>query len=337
MVKAAVIGLGKIGLSFDIPRKAVPKSHVLAYLLHPDFDLVAAVGVRQSQGEQLAQISPHTAFYLDTQTMLSDHAPDVISICTPSHIRFGLIETIFAHASPKLLFIEKPVALTIEEADRIKRIAMEHQCEIVVNHSRRWSDGAGLLREKIRSGEYGKLQKVHLRYSRGIYNTGSHLFDLVRFVAGTIAEVKVVEQVPTNLDDKQDWTYSFLFKLAEQSCSGYAEAFDDRNFMIFEMDLYFEKGKIEYLNGGDEIRCYSTVEHLVQKGMFTLHQDTVMAGLSSKASNIANAVKHVHDIVVYGVTPDCTIEDGIYPIHVAEALIRSNENNGTWEPIGSVG
>ncbi|MDF2725102.1 MAG: gfo/Idh/MocA family oxidoreductase, partial [Paenibacillus sp.] len=69
----------------------------------------------------------------------------------------------------------------------------------------------------------------------------------------------------------------------------------------------------------------------------TLHPGTVMAGLNSKSSNIANAVNHVHDIVVSGAAPMCAIEDGIYPLHVAEALIRSHEHNGTWERVGSVG
>jgi predicted dehydrogenase len=265
--------------------------------------------------------------------MLAQHSPDVISICTPQHVRYELIRTIFEHASPKLLFIEKPVATSIEEALKIGALAARHHCSILVNHSRRWSEGAERIRQKIRANEYGRLTSIHLRYSRGIYNSGSHLFDLVRFMAGAISEVKVVEQVPTCLDDKQDWSYSFLFKMKDQWAGGYAQAFDDRNYNIFELELYFEKGKIEYLHAGDEIRFYSVREHPVQKGLNMLKQDEVLEGLAGKASSIALAVEHVKNIVESAAAPICTLEDGIYPLCVANALIESHRRSGSWETI----
>lgn len=201
MIQAAIIGLGKIGLLFDIPLKAVPQSHALAYHLHPEIDLIAAVGVRPEQG------------------------------------------------------------------------------------------------------------------------------------AGAISEVKVIEQVPTSLDDKQDWSYSFLFKMKDQSAGGYAQAYDDRNYNIFELELYFEKGKIEYLHAGDEIRFYSVREHPVQKGLNMLKQDEVLEGLAGKASSIVLAVEHVKNIVESAAAPICTLEDGIYPLCVANALIESHQKNGSWETI----
>lgn len=332
-IQAALIGLGQMGLVFDIPPKAVPQSHALAYHLHPDIDLVAAVGVRPEQGVNLAGVAPETRFYLDVREMLDQHSPDVISICTPSHVRYELIRTIFAYRSPKLLFIEKPVALSMEEAGKIGALVAQHHCQILVNHSRRWSEGAKRIRQHIRSHEYGKLTHVHLRYTRGIYNSGSHLFDLLRFVAGTISEVKVVEQVPTNLDVREDWTYSFHFKLKDQSASGYAQAFDDRHYSIFELELYFEKGKIEYRDGGDEVRFYSVQEHPVQKGMKKLQQGEVLEGLANKASNIVLAVEHVKHIIESAETPVCTLADGVYPLCVANALIESHRQGGSWETI----
>jgi hypothetical protein len=73
--RAAVIGLGFIGLRVDIPRKHVPFSHSLAYQLNPHIELAAVVGVRQEQGDQLALIAPETKFYMDLGAMLDEQQP----------------------------------------------------------------------------------------------------------------------------------------------------------------------------------------------------------------------------------------------------------------------
>jgi predicted dehydrogenase len=333
MYQAAVIGLGNIGLQFDIPRKATPQSHTLAYHLNPDIDLVAAVGVRQEQGDRLAQIAPEARFYMDLTAMLNSHRLDVISICTPQHIRLELLRTVFEHSDARIVFLEKPVATSIQEAEAIAALAKLYDRTVVVNLSRRWSEGAARIREAVQSGRFGKLKKIHMRYTRGIYNTGSHMFDLVRYTTGSIDQVRVLQQIPTNLDEREDWTYSFTFTLEGGAVTGYAEAFDDRDFLIFEIDWYLEQGKIEMLKSGDEIRFYEVEEHPVQKGLNHLVLSESETGMLSRSSNISNAVAHLVDILKNGTTPISTLEDGIYPLYAADALIRSNGRNGSIENI----
>ncbi|NHN32762.1 Gfo/Idh/MocA family protein [Paenibacillus agricola] len=332
-VQAAVIGLGNIGLLYDIPLKAQPQSHSLAYHLHPKIDLVAAVGVRQEQGDTLALVAPRTEFYLDLVAMLRNHRLDIISICTPSDVRFDLLKTVLENSSARVIFLEKPVATSIHEAEKIAALAQSYNRTLLVNLSRRWSDGVVQIREAVRTEQYGKLKKIHLRYTRGIFNYGSHLFDLVRFVSGSIDQVRVIEQVPTNLDAREDWTYSFLFSLASGGIAGYAEAFDDRDFLIFEMDLYFEQGKIEMLNSGDKIRYYATEAHPMLAGIKSLVLEHQEDNLLHQSSNIQNAVDHLVDVLTKGAKPISTLEDGIYPLYVAEALMKSHRNNGSVEKV----
>lgn len=333
MYNAAVIGLGNIGLQFDIPRKALPYSHTLAYHLNPAIDLVAAAGVRQEQGDRLAQVAPEARFYRNLTEMLGNHRLDIVSICTPPHVRIELLRTVLERSDARLIFLEKPVAATIEEAEAIASLAQRHNRTVVVNLSRRWSTGAARIREALHCGRYGKLKKIHLRYTRGILNTGSHLFDLVRFTAGSIDQVRVLQQVPTSLDERGDWTYSFTFTLDSGAVTGYAEAFDDRDYVLFEMDLYLERGKIELLKGGDEIRFHGIEEHAVQKGLNNLVLEEADSALLNRSSNMANAVAHLVDVLDRGTKPISTLEDGIYPMYAAEALIRSSRNNGSVEKI----
>ncbi|OCT12210.1 hypothetical protein A8709_30675 [Paenibacillus pectinilyticus] len=336
MYRAAVIGLGKIGLTFDIPFKGRASSHVMAYQLHPQVELAAGVGRRQEQADLLAMIAPETKYYPDgaLPSMLRNHELDMISICTPPTVRYELLRSVLEQSSARLIFLEKPVATSIGEAERIVSLLQQYpERTVVVNLSRRWSEGAMQVRSAVRNETYGKLKKIHLRYSRGIYNTGSHLFDMVRYMAGSIEQVKVVERVPTNLDLVEDWTYSFLFTAANGSISGYAEAFDDRNYNLFEIVLYFDGGVIEMVQGGDEIRSYMTEPHPLQASMKSLVLEHSERGVLGKSSNMENAINHLVDILHSGAEPMCSLEDGIYPLYVAEALNQSYANGGTSEKV----
>ncbi len=329
--RAAVIGLGYIGLRADIPRKDVPLSHSLAYRLNPHIEFAAAAGVRREQGEQLAIIAPETKFYTDLEAMLSEQQLDVISICTPEHVRLELLRTVLSRSQARVLFLEKPVATTVQEAEAIAELMERHKRTVVVNFSRRWSEGVRQIRQAVMSGELGKLTNIHVRYTRGIGNNGSHLFDLIRFAAGPIAQVQVVRQVATNMDGKGDPTFSFLFSL-DNGVPGYAEAFDDRHFLMFEMDLYFDKGKIELQRTGDDIRFYTVAKHTsVQGAHLTLKREET--NLLARDSLIQLAVEHLVDIAQNGAVPVCTLEDGLCSVYVADALIRSHRNGGAVQSV----
>ncbi|GAA3413740.1 Gfo/Idh/MocA family protein [Paenibacillus hodogayensis] len=337
MVQAAVIGLGKIGLMYDIvSSEGRPGTHALAYHLHPEIDFAAAVGVRREQGEHLAKLAPEAAFYLNTEEMLSRHKPDIVSICTPAHVRYDLIKSVLEQSSAPVLFCEKPVARSIEEARRISALMAAHKGRMLIpNLSRRWNEGTENVRARIADRSFGTLKKMHLRYTRGIYNSGAHLFDLVRYFAGTIDEVQVIGQVPTSLDEQGDWTYRFLFKAGGGRISGFAEAFDDRDdYYIFEMDLFFDRGKIEIRDSGDVIRYFGVEEHPHLKPLHLLRLDREDEGMLAKSNNMQNAVAHLVDVLVRKAQPVCALEDATYPLYVAEALIRSNDNGGIGVPVG---
>lgn len=331
MYKAAVIGLGKIGLLFDLHSKQdKPLSHTVAYRLDPDIELVAAVGTRTEQRDNLHKLAPEVPFYTDAAEMLRNHRPDVVSICTPPTVRYDLIRMVLELAQPRVVFCEKPVAPNIAEAERIAALMAGSGAQLVPNLSRRWNDGLARVRAAVKDGRYGALRKMQLRYTRGIYNSGSHLFDMVRYFAGGIDSVQVVAEVPTSLDAAVEPSYSFLFTAGgDGSVAGYAEAFDDRDYNIFEIDLFFERGRIEIVRAGDEVRYYRAGETPLVPQFLNLIQERTETGLMRASSNIQNAVAHIVDMMKNGAEPICTIEDGNYPLYVADALIRSRRSGGT--------
>lgn len=343
MYKAAVIGLGQMGLMYDLElKREKPSSHALAYFLNPVIELVAAADVRPEQKGLLQQVVPDALFYTDIVEMFKRHPVDIVSICTPPTGRLQLLKSVLEMANPRVIFCEKPVAGNTNEAEQIIDLLKSRGSLLIPNLSRRWNTGILEIHETIKKQQYGPLRKIHLRYTRGIYNTGSHIFDLVRFFAGGIQQVQVTEQVPTSSDLGGEPSFSFTFTAgnsyanessSDRQVSGYAEAFDDRHYYMFEMDLYFEQGKIEIRQSGDEIKYYSIDDHPLFGGFQSLHLNRHEEGLLKKSNNLQNAVEHIVDIIENGVEPLCTIEDGVYPLYVAEALIRSHGNNGSSEKV----
>ena len=257
MWTAAVLGLGKIGLMYDFePGRSSPSSHVLAYHLDKDFSLVMGADPELQREACLRKIAPEAAYYTEAKEGLYRTQPEVISICTPPHLHLSQIKEIFETVrQPRLIFCEKPLVANRTEAHAVRDLCVKHpQTVVVPNISRRWSAGLRKVTKALKNGEYGRLQKIHIRYTRGIYNTGTHLFDLLHMWTGQkITNVQVLKKVFTSSEMENEPSYTFFFE-QEDGVYGYAEAMDDRQYYLFEIDLYGSQGKIEMRYSGDMVR-----------------------------------------------------------------------------------
>lgn len=328
MWKAAVLGLGKIGLMYDFePNRRMPSSHALAYHLDRDFDLVMGADPEIQRKDNLFKIAPEAVYYDCATDGLCQTQPDIISICTPPSLHLPQIRQVFEQVrQPRLIFCEKPLASTLEEAYALRDLCAGHSETIVVpNISRRWSVSLRRVTEAWQSGDYGQLQKIHVRYTRGIYNTGAHLFDLLRMWTGAdIETIRVLGKVPTSSETEQEPSYTFFFKQVD-GVYGYAEAMDDRQYYLFEIDMYGSRGKIEMRYSGDELRYYQTKAHHLFGGFQELHLVHEERHILSEPV-LGQAIRNLAGVLAGKEQPACRLEDGLYPLQVAEALQCSYAN-----------
>ncbi|MCL2529444.1 MAG: Gfo/Idh/MocA family oxidoreductase [Coriobacteriia bacterium] len=105
--------------------------------------------------------------YKDYREMLQDPEIDLVAIATPSdlHARMAL-DCIDAK---KHLIIEKPMALSIDEADEIIRRAEEAGVTVSACHQNRFNPAVQMLRGALEEGRFGKLShgSVNIRWHRG--------------------------------------------------------------------------------------------------------------------------------------------------------------------------
>lgn len=336
MYRAAVIGLGQMGLMYDFQAsRPSPSSHVMAYASHPEIDLVACSDIRDEPERYLKEKAPDARFYRNMTDMLRYHSVDVVSICTPPQEHLNVIRTVLELSDAKIIFCEKPLVNDVRTISELRAMLQNRPRLLIPNLSRRWNRGIIAVREMVQNQHFGPLENIHLRYTKGIYNTGSHLFDLVRYFASDFDHVRAVKQVHSSAARDGDPSFSFTFAL-QNGITGYAEAFNDENYYMFEIDLYFQHGKIEISCSGDEIEQFEVVEHPLFAGFKMLSLKTTQTGILQESS-LKHATNHIIDLLSGKVeSPVCTVEDGLYPLWVADALERSYKNNGSMESVSGV-
>jgi hypothetical protein len=142
-IKAAIIGLGRVGFEFGLDKNRVqPASHVAAYT---DLAAVNKIALCDNNTEKfdaaLKALAGSTAyeFFGDINEMLRSFQPNIVSICTPTPTHAPLVKTIADCPSVKTIFLEKPIAQSLGEADEIIRACRDNDKRLAVNYSRRWS------------------------------------------------------------------------------------------------------------------------------------------------------------------------------------------------------
>jgi predicted dehydrogenase len=144
-VKLGLIGLGWIGAAHVRTLRRVEESH-----------LVAISDVDEKHAETAAELGIN--FYRDYEDMIRKERLEGVIIATPNqlHAPMGV-----ACAERGLhLFVEKPIASTVSDANRLIDAARQNRVRILVGHQRRFNPLVEAARRIVQEGELGALVGV---------------------------------------------------------------------------------------------------------------------------------------------------------------------------------
>ncbi|HWL26475.1 MAG TPA: Gfo/Idh/MocA family oxidoreductase [Ureibacillus sp.] len=158
-LKYALIGCGRIS-----------PNHLSAAISN-QLDIVAVCDLDAEKMDQLFEMFklPQTVKkYRDYHEMLSNEAPDLVAICTESG-KHGQIALDCIEAGRHLI-IEKPISLSLDEADQIIELAKEKNVKVSACHQNRFNKSVLKLREAVEEGRFGRLLHgtAHIRWNRGV-------------------------------------------------------------------------------------------------------------------------------------------------------------------------
>jgi predicted dehydrogenase len=224
-IRVLVAGLGNMG-----------RSHALAYHHNPGFEIVGLVNrSRPELPEELRRYTVHPDF----ETALNELKPDVCSINTysDSHADFAVM----ALEAGCHVFVEKPLASTVEDAERVVAAAKKAGKKVVIGyilrHHPSWMrliaearklGGPYVFRMNLNQQSSGPTWETHkalMRTTSPIVDCGVHYVD----VMCQITDAKPVEVRGMGLRLSQEikpdmYNYGHLQVIFEDGSVGWYEA-----------------------------------------------------------------------------------------------------------------
>ncbi|MBE6633565.1 MAG: Gfo/Idh/MocA family oxidoreductase [Ruminococcaceae bacterium] len=237
------------------------------------------VGVCTTTAEGAARIA--NEFHIPLATESEDeliYAPDidVIDICTPNICHYETLKK--ALMAGKHVLCEKPITVTAEQAREIAELEASagSVCGMVFNN--RWLAPVMRAKQLVEEGRIGRVLHFHASYLHNscidpnrrvgwkqdktvcgggvLFDLGSHVIDLIRFLCGDLQAVSGHSQIayPTHLDARgNEWVTNadeafYLHALLQNQAHGTIEVSkislgtnDDLSF-----EIYGERGSLKF-------------------------------------------------------------------------------------------
>jgi predicted dehydrogenase len=126
-----------------------------------DCELIWFCDPDDSRRAPAAATCPGARFSTDLDDLLGDETLDAVAIATPVSTHAGIAER--AIAAGKHCFVEKPLAQSVGDAERVSALALEMDRLLMVGHLLEYHPGVEALKDLIDAGQLGE---VHYIYSQ---------------------------------------------------------------------------------------------------------------------------------------------------------------------------
>lgn len=289
---AVVVGLGKIGVGFDL--KSKPQhilTHTKAFLKNSNFNLVAGVDIDSDKRRIFDKFSGKKAYRsIEELRKFNKSKIDIISLCTPENIRLSEFRKMLI-LKPKLVIIEKPIAMSIREASKIKEMAWASKINIFVNYIRRADPFFVELKNIVNTGGLGDVELVKINYSGGLYKNAAHFIDIMLYYFGRPRKILCLSKKRRyNGDIDASFILSFSnFDIHFQDVS-------DKNYSVGEIDFFLSLGRITVLDFGAKVKAFRAAKDPVFPGFNALKKIALRTKPQLERYQ-DNVVKHIFKVL----------------------------------------
>ena len=331
MYKAAVIGLGRMGSTFDDEIKQggsifLPYCHGPSYVASPHTELVAGSDPHAEQGAIFAErwgLSDRQ-IYSDHRAMLEAERPDFVSVCTTARHRAAILLDAI-NAGVKAVWSEKPFTLSLAEADAVIDLCKRKGVALAINCSRRYNPFMSETRRMVEEGELGEILQITAYAQCNLSHNGSHAIDAMRYLVGGDVEWVFGEMESDEKAAGEDDLMGNGYLAFDNGVRGFLRAMPT-GLAPWEFDVIGTEGRVRSLAQGLE-REYSRWvpgglrnQGVPAQAPFPLPINIGGMGLSV----IGDLVQAVET----GAQTRCSAEDGRKALEIAIALRESHRQGG---------
>jgi predicted dehydrogenase len=223
-------------------------------------EAVALADVDAARLSRVADACGVARRYEDWRGLVRDEQVDAVAVCVPPALHAEV--ALAALGARKHVFIEKPLALTLEECDLLDAAAARAEgLEVAVGFNMRFHRLVREARDTLARGELGRVKLVRTVFASGtrarpeypawrlrresgggaIFELGTHHFDLVRFMLGEEAR-----EVYASCDERDETSVVTLKTGADvQVVTALSEGTGEGH----ELEFYGERGSLR-------VSCY---------------------------------------------------------------------------------
>lgn len=287
-LKALVVGLGQIGMGYDL---ACDSDHVLtharAFHEHSRFKLAAAADSEPERCRLFERTYGCTA-YTDIAAALAKTRPDIVAIATPTQLHGEVLGLVLRHSEPRAILCEKPLSFDLGEARAMVDQCASRGCRLYCNYMRRSDPGAIEIRKRLEVGSIGSPVKGVAWYSKGLFNNGSHFFNLLQSWLGDVEGFHIVDsgRLWNGVDPEPDVMVTFsrgtmVFLAAKEE-----------NYSHYTIELVAANGRLRYEQGGKRIAWQAAQASSMPAGYTYLapEEESVPTGMARYQWHVADQI-----------------------------------------------
>ncbi len=187
MLKMAVVGAGTWG-----------ENHIKIYNAHPFAEVVALCDYDEKKLNEVADRQGVKQRYTDYNEMFEKSGCDAVAVVTPDFLHADI--AVAAAKRKKHILIEKPIATTVDDIERMMIAIEENNVRAMVDLHNRWSPPFNATQQAVQNGEIGEIYSAYFRLndivwvatdllpwaakSSILWFLGSHSLDTLRWLIG---------------------------------------------------------------------------------------------------------------------------------------------------------
>ena len=327
-------------------------AHIPAYLEDPRAEIVAVCDIIKERAEFIRDnYYPEAKVYTDYKELLKDENVESVDICTPNYLHS--IIAVDAFKAGKHVFSEKPDAVSVEEALKMKKAAEEAGKVLMVMRNNRFVSASKYIKKYIDEGKMGEIYAGRCGWQRrrgipgkgGWFTTkaqsgggplidlGVHMIDLAIWLMGNPTPVAVSGNTYCKFADTDT---------SDSANSDFGDKKDDGTFDVEDLAM----GLIRFDNGAVLQIEFSWASNIKEENRFVELRGTksgvtwqdnefeIFTEIDGQLIDIAPAGKvdrrghknnlaHYLDVVLDGAEPCFKPQQGVDMIKILCAIYES--------------
>lgn len=327
-LKVAVIGCGNVSVVHLDPIHTSPVA-----------ELIGVCDIKAERA-QIAAKKYNVPWYTKYQELL-DLNPDVIHICTPHNTHAEI--TIAAANRGIHVLTEKPMAVSLEDADAMIEAAKEHAVKLGVIFQNRYNASSQAAYEVVKSGRLGKVLgcRMFVTWNRSdeyyshsdwkgtwdqegggvLIDQAIHTIDLMQWVMGDIDYLEAsIDNRNHDLIDVEDVAEATIFFKNGALGSLYACNYYSYDAPVF-LEIHGEKGIVKVEKDDAFIRIHGEPEQVVT------HEDALPTlGKSYWGVNHATQINQFYQAVLANGPVEICGLAGRKALEIVRAIYYSGSN-----------